>query len=79
MLIELLAGLVPVRRRMVALPFGRAMGEPPFGGAAFSLVPFGALAGHPQIDDLCHAEAPVPIAQGNESIVWKSFVAKCAD
>ena len=32
MLIESLAGLVPVRRRTVALRFGGAMGKPLFGG-----------------------------------------------
>jgi hypothetical protein len=56
MLIESLAGLFPVRRRMVAFRLRDAMGEPPFGGAAFGLAAQGALAGHSQIDDLNHAQ-----------------------
>ena|SRR5947209_5809651 len=57
MLIESLAGLVAVRRRMVAFRPGDAMGEPLFGGVAFGLAAYGALAGEPQVDDFSHASA----------------------
>ena len=57
MLIKSLAGLILVRRRSVALRFGGAVGEPLFGGVVFGLAASGALAGHPQIDDLSHIEA----------------------
>jgi hypothetical protein len=57
MLIESLAGLILVRRRPVALCFGGAMGKPLFGGVAFGLAAYGALASYTQIDDLSHIEA----------------------
>jgi hypothetical protein len=56
MLIESLAGLVAVRRRLVALRFGDAMSEPLFGGSPFGLAACGALADDPQIDDLSHVQ-----------------------
>jgi hypothetical protein len=58
MLIESLAGLGAVRRRMIAFRFGGAMGEPLFGGVAFGFAARGALAGGPQIDDFSHASKP---------------------
>jgi hypothetical protein len=57
MLIETLAGLVAVRRRLVALRFGDAVDKPLFGGLAFGLAARGALSDHPQIDDLSHVRA----------------------
>jgi hypothetical protein len=57
MLVKSVAGLITVRRRTVAIRFGRTMGEPLFGGAAFGLVAVGALARGPQIDDLSHFES----------------------
>ena len=57
MLIEKLAGLVAVRRRTVALRLGCAVGEPPFGGVAFSFVAGGAFARDPEVDDLSHERA----------------------
>jgi hypothetical protein len=57
MLIKNLAGLILVRRRPIALCLGGAMGKPLFGGVVFGLAACGALAGHPQIDDLSHIEA----------------------
>jgi hypothetical protein len=33
------------------------MGKPLFGGVVFGLAARGALAGHPQIDDLSHIKA----------------------
>ena len=58
MLIESLAGLVAVRRRLVALRLGSAMGEPLLRGVVFGLVACRALACGPQIDDLSHASKP---------------------
>jgi hypothetical protein len=57
MLIESLAGLILVRRCPVALCFRGAMGKPLFGGVAFGRAACGALARHPQVDDLSHIEA----------------------
>jgi hypothetical protein len=57
MLIERLAGLGAVRRRMVPLTLGDAMGKPLFGGAAFGFVACRSLASDPQIDDLSHDRA----------------------
>jgi hypothetical protein len=57
MLIESLAGLIPVRRRMIAFRFGGAMGEPLFGSIAPGLAACGPLSGDPQIDDFSHARA----------------------
>jgi hypothetical protein len=58
MLIESVAGLLLVRRRMVALRFGSAMGEPLFGGVVFGFAACGTLARDPQIDNFSHAFEP---------------------
>ena len=83
MLIESLAGLVTVRRRLLALRFGSAMGEPLFGGAAFGVAAGGALAGDPQIDDLGHVRASMLTFAGNCADTVASgrelFRANCAD
>jgi hypothetical protein len=70
MLIESLAGLVAVRRRLVAVRFGDAVGEPLLGGAVFGLAACGALACDPQVDDFSHAKPQWWI---------QLFCAKCAD
>jgi len=57
MLIQSETGLVTVRRRLVALRFGRAVGNSLFGGMLLRLAAIGALASHPQIDDFSHAKA----------------------
>jgi hypothetical protein len=56
MQIKSVAGLVLVRRRMIALQFGDAMGKPLFGGVVSGLAACGALSGDPQVDDLSHAK-----------------------
>jgi len=55
MLVKSLAGLLLVRRRVLSVWLGDAMGNPPFSGAAFGFAAQRALAGHPQIHDLNHA------------------------
>ena len=80
MLIESSAGLVPVRRRLMALGFGSAMGEPLFGGAAFGVAADSALADDPQIDDLGHVRAPTFAECTIGSFrVFPAFRANCAD
>ena len=59
MLIESLAGLRAVRLGLFALPFGSAVGKPPFGGAAFGFVACRTLARDPQIDDFRHWQCPI--------------------
>jgi hypothetical protein len=64
MLIESLAGIVTVRRRLIALRFGSAMGEPLFGSAAFGFAAGGARSRDPQVEDLGHVRArPLPNAR----------------
>jgi len=55
MLIQSLAGLRLVRRRLLALGFGSAMGEPLRSGVAFGLAACGPLAGEPEVYDLSHS------------------------
>jgi hypothetical protein len=55
MLIKSLAGLLPVRRRMVSRRLGNAVGKSLVCRTVLGLATQGALTGHPQIDDLNHA------------------------
>ena len=71
MLIESVAGLIAVRRRMIALRFGDAMREPLLSGVAIGLAAIGALSSEPKIDDLSHASAVVSPDQ--------PCLANCAD
>jgi hypothetical protein len=82
MLIESVAGLVAVRRRMNALRFGDAMREPLFGGVAIGLAASSALSCEPQIDNLSHASALVSPPQHSSPIVpirWRgvSWMSDC--
>jgi hypothetical protein len=55
MLIKSLTGLLLVRRRVVSLRLGDAVGKPLFCRSALCLATQGALTGHSQIDDPNHA------------------------
>jgi hypothetical protein len=55
MLIKSLAGLIPVRRRMVSLRFRSAVSSPLLCCTTFGLATQGTLTGHPQIDYFNHA------------------------
>ncbi len=55
MLIEKLAGLLTVRRRMVAFRLGCAMGKPLLGGVMLGLAPSGPLSRGPQINNFSHS------------------------
>ncbi len=74
MLIEIPTGLCAVRRGLVALRLGCAMGKPPLGGAVFGVLASGALARDPQIDDLSHCRT-----QDAERLVARSQRANCAE
>jgi hypothetical protein len=56
MLIKSMTGLVQVRRCLVALRFGCAMGNPLFSGMPIGVAAIGAFASHSQIDDFSHAK-----------------------
>jgi hypothetical protein len=57
MLIKSETGLITVRRRLLALRFGCAVGNPLFGGMLLRFAAIGALASHSQIHDFSHAKA----------------------
>jgi hypothetical protein len=57
MLIQSQAGLVAVRRRLVAPRFGHAVSNPLSGGMTIGFTAVGALACHPKVDDFSHAKA----------------------
>ena len=79
MLVEKLTGLVAVRRCLIALRFGRAVGEPLFGDMAFSFAPGGSLARHPQIDDLSHVIAQALLNGKSWNPDLEAFGDNCAD
>src|SRR6185295_8547612 len=72
MLFECPAGLGAVRLNMVALGFGGAMREPPFGGEVFGLLACGAFSRNTKVDDFSHGTARRRISSRTQR-------ANCAD